>query len=419
MFENIRLAFQGILAHKMRSLLTMLGIIIGIGSIIAIVSTIQGTNDQLREQLIGSGNNTVKVTLGSGGESYDMEMSSSLAGIYPVSDATVERILALDTVDRVTCYTNRVLWETAVYYKDRSLTTSNISGVDDQYFDTLGYRVRTGREFLQSDYDHFAKVVVLDQTASDSLFKGEDSLGKTIEIYKNPFTVVGVVYEPSTFESNIEDIEDYQLMNDEEATGMIFIPKASWPILFKYDEPENVIVKASDTDAMTKAGQRTAKILNSTITVENPTVTYEAEDLLGDLKNKQKMQNATNIQLMWIAGISLLVGGIGVMNIMLVSVTERTSEIGLKKAIGARKSSILWQFLTEASVLTSLGGLLGVAAGVVMARIINIATGIPVGINWLAAIIAVFFSMGIGIIFGLIPSIQASNLDPIDALRRE
>ena len=136
-------------------------------------------------------------------------------------------------------------------------------------------------------------------------------------------------------------------------------------------------------------------------------------------KNKQKMQNATNIQLMWIAGISLLVGGIGVMNIMLVSVTERTSEIGLKKAIGARKSSILWQFLTEASVLTSLGGLLGVAAGVVMARIINIATGIPVGINWLAAIIAVFFSMGIGIIFGLIPSIQASNLDPIDALRRE
>ena len=419
MFENIRLAFQGILAHKMRSLLTMLGIIIGIGSIIAIVSTIQGTNDQLREQLIGSGNNTVKVTLGSGGESYDMEMSSSLAGIYPVSDATVERILALDTVDRVTCYTNRVLWETAVYYKDRSMMTANISGVDDQYFDTLGYRIRTGREFLQGDYDHFAKVVVLDQIASDALFKGEDPLGKTIEIYKNPFTVIGVVYQPSNFESDIEDIEDYQLMNDGESTGMLFIPKASWPILFKYDEPENVIVKASDTDAMTKAGQRTAKILNSTITVENPSVTYEAEDLLGDLKNKQKMQNATNIQLMWIAGISLLVGGIGVMNIMLVSVTERTSEIGLKKAIGARKSSILWQFLTEASVLTSLGGVLGVAAGVVMARIINLATGIPVGINWLAAIIAVFFSMGIGIIFGLIPSIQASNLDPIDALRRE
>lgn len=419
MLENIRLAFQGILSHKMRSLLTMLGIIIGIGSIIAIVSTIQGTNDQLREQLIGSGNNTVKVTLGSGGESYDMDMSSSLNGIHPVSDSTIRKILALDSVERVTCYTNRVLWDTAIYYRDTGLTTANISGVDDQYFNTVGYRIRTGREFLQRDYDTFSKVVILDQTAADSLFKGSDPLGKTIEIYKKPFTVVGVVYEPSTYEQNIEDIEDYQLMNTDDSNGLVFIPKTTWPILFKYDEPENVIVKAAGTDAMTKAGQRTAKILNATITTENPTVTYEAEDLLGDLKNKQKMQNATNIQLMWIAGISLLVGGIGVMNIMLVSVTERTSEIGLKKAIGARKSSILWQFLTEAAVLTSLGGLLGVITGVVMGRIINLVTGIPVGVNWLAAIIAVFFSMAIGIVFGLIPSIQASNLDPIDALRRE
>lgn len=419
MLENIRLAFQGILSHKMRSLLTMLGIIIGIGSIIAIVSTIQGTNDQLREQLIGSGNNTVKVTLGSGGESYDMDMSSSLNGIHPVSDSTIRKILALDSVERVTCYTNRVLWDTAIYYRDTGLTTANISGVDDQYFNTVGYRIRTGREFLQRDYDTFSKVVILDQTAADSLFKGSDPLGKTIEIYKKPFTVVGVVYEPSTYEQNIEDIEDYQLMNTDDSNGLVFIPKTTWPILFKYDEPENVIVKAAGTDAMTKAGQRTAKILNATITTENPTVTYEAEDLLGDLKNKQKMQNATNIQLMWIAGISLLVGGIGVMNIMLVSVTERTSEIGLKKAIGARKSSILWQFLTEAAVLTSLGGLLGVITGVVMGRIINLVTGIPVGVNWVAAIIAVFFSMAIGIVFGLIPSIQASNLDPIDALRRE
>ncbi len=419
MFENIRLAFQGILAHKMRSLLTMLGIIIGIGSIIAIVSTIQGTNDQLREQLIGSGNNTVKVTLGSGGESYDMESGASLSGVYPVTNSTIQKILSLDSVDRVTCYNNRVLWETAVYYRNVSLSTANIRGVDDQYFITLGYRIRTGREFLQRDYDNFSKVVILDQTASDSLFKGADPLGKTIEIYKKPFTVIGVVYEPSGYEANIEDIEDYQLVNDEDATGMIFIPKASWPILFQYDEPENVIVKASSTDAMTKAGQRTEKILNATITVDDAAVKYEAEDLLGDLKSKQKMQNATNMQLMWIAGISLLVGGIGVMNIMLVSVTERTSEIGLKKAIGARKSAILWQFLTEASVLTSLGGVLGVAAGVVMARVINIVAGIPVGINWVAAIIAVLFSMGIGIIFGLIPSIQASNLDPIEALRRE
>jgi putative ABC transport system permease protein len=170
---------------------------------------------------------------------------------------------------------------------------------------------------------------------------------------------------------------------------------------------------------MTRAGQRTANILNETITNKTSTVTYSAEDLLGIVKQQQELANASNLQLVWIAGISLLVGGIGVMNIMIVSVTERTNEIGLKKAIGARKSAILWQFLTEAAVLTSLGGVLGVAAGIAMSQLIHRFTGILVGINWPAALIAVLFSMIIGIVFGLLPSVQASNLDPIEALRRE
>lgn len=148
-------------------------------------------------------------------------------------------------------------------------------------------------------------------------------------------------------------------------------------------------------------------------------MTYSAEDLLGIVKKQQELASASNMQLVWIAGISLLVGGIGVMNIMLVSVTERTSEIGLKKAIGARKKTILWQFLTEAAVLTSLGGVLGVGAGVAMSQLIHRFAGIPVAINIPAAIIAVLFSMVIGIVFGLLPSVQASNLDPIEALRRE
>ena len=170
---------------------------------------------------------------------------------------------------------------------------------------------------------------------------------------------------------------------------------------------------------MTKAGQRTANILNATITAQEPTVTYAAQDLLGIVKQQQELASASNMQLIWIAGISLLVGGIGVMNIMLVSVTERTSEIGLKKAIGARKGVILAQFLTEAAVLTSLGGLLGVGAGIAMSQLIHRFSGIPVAINVPAAVIAVLFSMVIGIVFGLLPSVQASNLDPIEALRRE
>ncbi len=420
MLENIRLAFQGIWSHKMRSFLTMLGIIIGIASIIAIVSTIQGTNNALKDQLVGSGNNTVKVNLSQGGEAFQIYDASSIpSGIPVVSNDTRQRILALDNVESMTSYTSRFVSD-GVYYLDRALSEFNIYGIDMDYFNTLDYNIKTGREFLEEDYENFSRVIIVDQTASDNLFQGENPIGKTVEIQKQPFTVVGVVYKTSTYEPKISNLEDYYT-NDDGSNGIFFMPKSTWPIVFQYDEPENVVVKATSTEEMTKAGQRTASILNDTIITTDTTqeVKYSAEDLLGIVKKQQELANASNMQLIWIAGISLLVGGIGVMNIMLVSVTERTNEIGLKKAIGARKGAILWQFLTEAAVLTSLGGVLGVAAGIAMSQVIHKFTGIQVGINWPAAIIAVLFSMIIGIVFGLLPSVQASNLDPIEALRRE
>ena len=159
--------------------------------------------------------------------------------------------------------------------------------------------------------------------------------------------------------------------------------------------------------------------MNQSITNTTDSLSYKAEDLLERAKSLQDLSRSTNSQLIWIASISLLVGGIGVMNIMLVSVTERTSEIGLKKAIGARKRRILAQFLTEAAVLTSIGGLIGVAAGIVMAKVISQMSKTPVAISVPAIVFSVAFSMLIGIIFGLLPSIKAANLNPIDALRRE
>ena len=152
---------------------------------------------------------------------------------------------------------------------------------------------------------------------------------------------------------------------------------------------------------------------------ESNSISYRAADLLKTVKNLQKVSENTNKQLLWIASISLLVGGIGVMNIMLVSVTERTSEIGLKKALGARKKKILWQFLTEAAVLTSIGGALGVIAGIILSQVIAKMSQTPVAISFSASILAVVFSMAIGIIFGLLPSVKAANLNPIDALRHE
>jgi putative ABC transport system permease protein len=168
---------------------------------------------------------------------------------------------------------------------------------------------------------------------------------------------------------------------------------------------------------MTAAGKHAQDVLNNY--VESDSIQYKSEDTLEKAKQLQEISSSTNQQLIWIASISLLVGGIGVMNIMLVSVTERTREIGLKKALGARKRVILGQFLTEAAVLTSLGGILGVGAGVGLAYLISNLAQVPVAISVPAIVVSVVFSMVIGIVFGLIPSVKAANLNPIDALRYE
>ena len=179
-------------------------------------------------------------------------------------------------------------------------------------------------------------------------------------------------------------------------------------------------IKVVSTDAMTSAGQDAAKLLTERQIVSSDSeFDYRSTDMLEQAQQLQSMSQSTNTQLVWIASISLLVGGIGVMNIMLVSVTERTAEIGLKKAIGARKRRILLQFLTEAAVLTSLGGIIGVISGVGLAQLISYLVKIPVAISFPAIVIAVVFSTLIGVIFGLLPATQAANLNPIEALRRD
>lgn len=202
--------------------------------------------------------------------------------------------------------------------------------------------------------------------------------------------------------------------------GKVFIPMETWPIIYRYDEPQSIVVRATSTEAMSSAGQKSSEILNSYLSLgENSTTLYRGENLLEQAKELQDLSKSTNQQLIWIASISLLVGGIGVMNIMLVSVTERTKEIGLKKALGARKSIISGQFLTEAAVLTFLGGLLGVITGIVLAVSISKISGVPIVISVSTALAAVAFSVVIGLIFGIVPAVKAANLNPIEALRRE
>ena len=414
MFENIRLSFQGIWSHKMRSFLTMLGIIIGIAAIIAIVSTIKGTNEQIKENLIGSGENTVEVSLYQGEWEYEMDYNGVPQGVPLVTDEVMSDIKDLDHVENASAYLSRQDYS-GVYHLNTAFSGGYVRGIDNSYFDTCNYVMKEGRAFTDEDFKKYKKVAILDTDSANALFQGEDPVGNTIEIQKEPYTVIGIVTKAKVFEPVINSIDDYYTYAQDTA-GSIYIPNTTWPIIYQYDEPQNVVIRVDSTDNMTSAGKACADLLNNYLSPKDDTIQYKAKDLLEQAQQIQELSSSTNTMLIWIAGISLIVG---VMNIMLVSVTERTQEIGLKKAIGARKSKILNQFLTEAAVLTSLGGVLGVIVGIILAEIISYVTTMPVAISIPAAIGSVLFSMVIGIVFGVFPSYKAANLNPIDALRHE
>ena len=415
MLENVSLALQGVWGHKLRSFLTMLGIIIGIASIITIVSTIKGTNEQIKQNLIGAGSNIVTVRLTQDGHEMYLDYGSLPEGVSVISEETRSELDKLDGVRETSLYLKRD-WAENVYYKN-SIYNGTLCGVDSHYLSVYDYTVTRGRCFVPADYSSVRKVVIIDDKTAQGLFAGEDPIGKTVEIQQEPFTVVGVISKSSSSAPVINSVSDYYMYADT-TSGTMLIPDVCWPIIYRYDEPQTVAVKAETTDDMTKAGTNVADCLNEA-QINSSTYAYKADDLLQQAENLQSLSDSTNSQLIWIAGISLLVGGIGVMNIMLVSVTERTREIGLKIAIGARQRRIRSQFLTEAAVLTSMGGLIGVGSGVGLAYMLSHIMGTPVAISATACIIAVAFSMVIGIVFGLVPAVKASNLDPIVALRRE
>lgn len=423
MLENIRLSFSGIWSHKMRSFLTMLGIIIGIASIISIVSTIQGTNEQIKQNLVGAGNNNVDVRLYQGESELDLSWERP-QNVTVLTEEQKEQIGQIEGVVSATFY-NRRGWVDGIYSGDLSLGSGSMYGVDRNFLKTKGYVVQNGRNFVEEDYTGFRKVALLDDAAVQTLFPGENPVGKTLEIQGEPFTVIGSIRKAESFEPVINNMQEYYTYY-QGSNGMVLIPQADWPILFNYDEPVEASAMAENTDMMTSIGKKMEDIMNQSVKgsaqnqedTEN-SISYKAADLLKTVRNLQQVSENTNKQLIWIAGISLLVGGIGVMNIMLVSVTERTNEIGLKKAIGARKRKILWQFLTEAAVLTSLGGILGVISGLILSQVISQMSKTPTAVSIPSIILSVVFSMVIGIVFGLLPSVKAANLNPIDALRHE
>ena len=416
MVENIHLAFEGIWSHKLRSVLTMLGIIIGIAAIITIVSTIKGTNEQIKENLIGAGNNVVTIELNQNGNQYDLGWNPIPDQVRLITENTRKALEDIPGAEQASLYYKRSNSD-GLFFRDTAFN-GNLLGVDRNYFSVYGMQVRSGRGFTEKDYSRYRKVALVDSTAAESLFNGVDPIGQCLEFGTEVFTVVGVIGPREEFTPTINSINDYYLYANN-GSGTVYFPGSVWPTLYQFDEPQSVAIKVRNTDVMASVGKDAADLLTSSQIIGTDTgFDYRSADMLEQAQQLQNMSKSTNTQLIWIASISLLVGGIGVMNIMLVSVTERTSEIGLKKALGAKKKRILLQFLTEAAVLTSIGGVIGVLTGVGLAELISRVMQIPVAISAPAILIAVVFSTLIGVVFGLLPATQAANLNPSDALRR-
>ena len=398
----------------------MLGIIVGVAAVIAVVSTITGTNEQIKNNLIGDGTNTVTIRVYRNGWATDFSYEAIPEGIPEFDERILDEIRAIDHVENASLIHLREYADN-VYYLNNQVSGANVLGIDENYMETAGYQIIAGRGFSESELKGQKKVVLIDATVQESAFDGVDPIGKTLDIKGEPFVVVGIVDKKSEFEPTINTVQDYYTyMGD--SRGSIYIPDRMWPLVFCYDEPKTIIVKADSTDTMTTVGKKSEEILNSYCNVNSEdenAAKYQSTNLAQAASELQQLSSSANILLIGIASISLLVGGIGVMNIMLVSVTERTREIGIKKALGARKSRIRRQFLMEAVILSGIGGILGVIAGIILSKIISLVAMIPTAINIPSIIIAVLFSMVIGIVFGMVPSLKASNLNPIDALGYE
>ena len=417
MIENLEEALKGISSHKMRSFLTMLGVIIGIASILAIVSIVEGTSRKLQKNLIGAGNNVTMVSL-EANEGSDGEMSNDSNRIMqPLKKQVLKDIKDLPAVKNVSAFSSENVYNEVTYRGNYSPNGDNIIGIDKDYFKTMQVKFVEGRNFTKDEYNSPKKVCIISDSLNKNIFDGTSAINKTLDIKGEPFTIVGVIQSASEQYEEYESPNDYYNHNGMSDTSNVFISSNAWPIIAPFDPFMSVALSVNDTKQMKSAGNDAASILNSGVLPKG--YEYKSSSSSESENALKTLTTAITAMLVSIASLSLLVGGIGVMNIMLVSVTERTAEIGLKKALGAKRYDILIQFLTESAVLTGLGGLIGIILGLILAKAISVAVSLEFAVSFPWILIALGFSLLIGIFFGVMPANKAAKLNPIDALRRE
>ncbi|MDX6614785.1 MAG: putative transport system permease protein [Blastocatellia bacterium] len=401
----IRVAFRALVRNKMRAALTMLGIIIGVSAVIAMVSIGQGAQASVQAQIQSIGTNLLFVSAGA----QNTGGVRSGTGDSGTNTLTAEDLDAIRReVPSVSMVTPTVNARSQLVFGNMNWNTS-VQGVNEQYPDVRKWTIQSGEFFTDADVRTAARVIVIGQTIADNLFSGVDPVGQTVRVMNLPFRVTGVMTRKG---------QDQQGRDQDDVS---FAPYTTvQKKILGSPRLQVAYVSAVSQDATYTAQQQISDLLRQRhkLTPNEPN-DFTVRNMTDVAEAANETNSTMTILLACIAGVSLLVGGIGIMNIMLVSVTERTREIGIRMAIGARSSAVRSQFLIESIVLSLTGGFLGIVLGIVVSLLIPALLGWPTLISTIAIVGSVIFSAAVGIFFGYYPARKAAALDPIEALRYE
>ena len=401
----IRVAFRALVRNKMRAALTMLGIIIGVAAVIAMVSIGQGASASVQAQIESIGTNLLFVSAGA----QNVGGVRSGTGDSGTNTLTVEDLDAIKReVPSVSMVTPAINARSQLVAGNSNWNT-NVQGVSEQYPDVRKWAVQSGAFFTDADVRTAARVIVIGQTIGDNLFPGTDPVGQTLRVSNLPFRVVGVMARKG------------QDQGGRDQDDVAFAPYTTvQKKVLGNTRVQIAYVSAISEDATYTAQSQIGDLLRQRhkLTASEPD-DFTVRNMTDIAEAANETSKTMTILLACIAGVSLLVGGIGIMNIMLVSVTERTREIGIRMAIGARSSAVRSQFLIESIVLSLTGGTVGIILGIVLSLVIPAMLGWPTLVSMMAIVGSVLFSVAVGIFFGYYPARKAAALDPIEALRYE
>lgn len=394
--ESLRMSWQNIKSNKMRTFLTMLGIIIGVTAIIALITTVEGATGEITSQFsaLGAGKVSVSVT----GTSIKRGLNS-------------EDIAKIAAIDNIAGVDPSVTLSRHIAHEGTLLEDASIEGRSAAYFSGESTAVSSGRVLTSMDMDAYSRVCLVDGDIRAALFPNENPVGHEIVISGLTFTVVGVLDDGS----DNDVMRAMSAMNSADSSGTVIIPYPAALRMTGSGSVNSLTLYLADTDKADQTIEQVEELLNATFNYrDNAFRILNLDSLLDTMDTITGMMTT---MLAGIASIALLVGGIGIMNMMLVSVSERTTEIGLRKALGARPGLIQAQFLIESVMLSLMGGIAGILLGNVLSYVIAEAIGFRFALSTGAIALAFTFSASVGILFGWAPASKASRLNPIEALR--